>query len=393
MPDQIPFRAHLPFILYLTAIFYLNFLSRIVLSPLMPTVECDLRIGHGQAGSLFFFITVGYFSGLLGSGLVSSRFTHRWTIIFSSVALGGSLLVVSLSHSLLWIRSGLIMLGLSASLYFPSGMATLTDVVNSRHWGKAIAVHELGPILAFITAPLLAEGLMIWFSWRAVLAGLGLAAVIAAGVFTRFGRGGTFFGVPPSPKNLRLPLTNPSFWIMVALFSIGMGASQGVYAMLPLYLVAEEGLERTFANTLVSFSRVAPLGAIYLAGWTTDRLGLRRIMGGAFLATGIATILLGSLHGRWILPPLFLQPVLITCSFPAALTALSKIEPSRVANVVISLAIAISYIPAAGGIPAGIGFLGEHGFFGLGFVLVGLLLFGCIILLKYLKFHQNGSLA
>ena len=389
MRDEPSFRTYVPFLIYLSSIFYLSFLARIFLSPLLPTIESDLNIGHGEAGSLFFFISVGYFPGLLGSGVASSRLTHRWTIILSSVALGGSFLAVSLAHSLLWIRSGLIMIGLSAGLYFPSAMANLTDVVGSKHWGKAIAVHELAPILGFITAPLLAEGLMIWFSWRGVVAVLGLLAFVAGGVFTFFGRGGTSLGEPPSPKNLRLFITNPSFWIMVVFFSMGRAASMGVYTMLPLYLVAGEGLQRTLANTLVASSRVAGLGGIFIAGWLTDRLGPRRAMGGVFLACGMATMLLGSLHGSWIIPPLFLQPVLASCFFPAGLAALSKIGPPHITNVVVSLTLAISYLVAIGGIPAGIGFLMEHGLFSLGFILMGLLLMGSIILLKHLKFHQE----
>jgi NNP family nitrate/nitrite transporter-like MFS transporter len=177
---------------------------------------------------------------------------------------------------------------------------------------------------------------------------------------------------------------------MVVFFGMGRAASMGVYSMLPLYLVAGEGLERTLANTLVGFSRVAGLGVIFLAGWVTDRLGPQRTMGGVLLACGMATMLLGSFHGGWIIPPLFLQPVLASCFFPAGLTALSKIAPPQVTNVAVSLTLAISYLVAIGGIPAGIGFLMEHGLFSLGFILVGLLLMGSIILLKYLKFHQES---
>ena len=157
------------------------------------------------------------------------------------------------------------MLGLSAGLYLPSGIATLTDMVSSKHWGKAIAVHELAPILSFITAPFLAEGIMIWFSWRGVLAVLGGAAVVLGGAFTYFGRGGAFFGEIPSPKNLRVLLTIPSFWIMMVFFSMGIGASLGVYTMLPLYLVAEEGVKRAWANTLVGLSRIAAIGVVFIA--------------------------------------------------------------------------------------------------------------------------------
>jgi NNP family nitrate/nitrite transporter-like MFS transporter len=390
MTNEVSFRAYVPFLLYLTAIFYLNFLSRIILSPLMPTIESDLNIGHTEAGSLFFCISLGFFSGLLGSGFVSSRLTHRWTIVLSAVTVGGSLLGVSLSYTLWWIRLGLIMLGLSAGLYLPSGIATLTDMVSSKHWGKAIAVHELAPILSFITAPFLAEGIMIWFSWRGVLAVLGGAAVVLGGAFTYFGRGGAFFGEIPSPKNIRVLLTIPSFWIMMVFFSMGIGASLGVYTMLPLYLVAEEGVKRAWANTLVGLSRIAAIGVVFIAGWATDRIGPRRALGGAFLATGMTTIFLGLFHGVRILPALFLQPVLSSSFFPAGFAALSKIGPAQIRNVAVALVIPMAYVIAAGVIPAGIGILGDHGYFSLGFILVGILVMGTPILLRYLKFHRDG---
>ncbi len=142
---MVPFRFHVPSLLYLSAIHFLNVLSRIVLAPLMPAIEGDLNIGHGEAGSLFLFISLGYSAGLLGSGFLSSRFTHRRTITFSSITVGGSLLAVSLSDTLWGIQSGLILLGLSAGLYFPSGIATLTAMVSSKDWGKALGVHQVAP--------------------------------------------------------------------------------------------------------------------------------------------------------------------------------------------------------------------------------------------------------
>ena len=197
---MVSFRTHVPLLLYLTGIFFLTFLARIVLTPLLPAIEGDLNIGHGKAGSLFLNISLGFFTGVLGSGLVSSHLTHRWTIILSSVAVEVSLLAVSLSHTLCWIRLGLIMVGLSTGLYLPSGIATLTDIVNPKDWGKAIAVHELAPILSFITALLLAEGLMIWFSWWGVVSVVGGAAIVAGGIFTCLGRGGAFFWRDPKSK-------------------------------------------------------------------------------------------------------------------------------------------------------------------------------------------------
>ena len=68
-------RPQLGPIIFLTAIFFLNFLARIVLAPLMPVIEADLGLDHAEAGSLFLLISAGYFVSLLGSGFLSSRVT------------------------------------------------------------------------------------------------------------------------------------------------------------------------------------------------------------------------------------------------------------------------------------------------------------------------------
>ena len=387
VPD---FRSHIPPLLCVTLIFFLNFLSRVFLAPLLPTIERDLNIGHGEAGSLFLFLSLGYFPSLLGSGFVSSRFTHRRTIILSSVAVGLSLFAISLSYTLWAIRFGLILLGLSAGLYLPSGIAAITDMVSPKSLGKAIAVHELAPNVGLLGAPLIAEGLMIWFSWRGAMAVLGGAALCAGVVFVRFGTGGEFSGETPNTRTLPVLLKLPSLWIMMAFFGMGIGGTIGTFAMLPLYLVAEQGFERGWANTLVALSRIPGPGVAFLGGWATDRFGPRKALAGVFLTTGMATVLLGMVHGVWIIPFLFLQPPLAVCFFPAGFAALSKIGPPKVRNVVVSLTIAVAFFVGGGGIPAGIGMMAEEGFFSVGIMLVGALLIGSIILIRYLTFDEKG---
>jgi NNP family nitrate/nitrite transporter-like MFS transporter len=387
---MVTFRSHIPSLLFLAGIFFLNFLARIILAPLLPTIEGDLHIGHGGAGALFLFISLGYCAGLLGSGYVSYCLTHRRTIIISSMAIGLALLAISLCHTIAGIRWGLILMGFAAGLYLPSGIATVTSiVVSSRDWGKAIAIHELAPNLCVISAPLVAEGLLLWFPWRGVIALVGVAAMLAGAAFIRLGKGGRFSGEAPSPQTLRILFAQPSFWIMMVLFSLAIGASLGVYTMLPLYLVAEQGFGRSSANELVAFSRIAGPVVVFAAGWTADNVGPKRALGGILLATGMATALLGMVRGPWIVPVLFLQPMLALCFFPAGFAALARISHPQVRNVVVSLNIAIAFLIGGGAIPAVIGLMGQEGSFALGFVLVGVLLVGGVIILRYLRFHEE----
>lgn len=382
-------RSQMGPLLFLVGIFFLNFLARIILSPLMPTVEKDLKIGHDEAGSLFLLISLGYCVGLLASGFVSSRLSHRKTIFLSSIAVGFGLMIVSISHNLWAIRSGLIFLGMVAGFYLPSGIATVTELARPEHWGKAIAIHELAPNLGFLIAPLLAEALLGLFSWRGVLSLTGIGSIIAGAIFIFCGKGGAFPGEAPDLKTLRSILVEPSFWIMIALFSLGIGASFGVYSMIPLYLVSEKGMERTWANTLLGLSRIPTLVIVLLSGWVTDRLGTRQTLKAVFLANGLTTMILGVVSGSWIVILLFIQPMIATCFFPAGFAALSRMGSPRIKNVAISFTASLGILLGGGAIPAGIGLIGELGSFSLGFILLGALLFAGVILVQCLKFANE----
>jgi NNP family nitrate/nitrite transporter-like MFS transporter len=369
----------------------LNFLSRIVFAPLMPVIEEDLKLGHNDAGFFFLLISIGYSAGLLGSGFVSSYFTNRKTIILSLLAVGGTLLATSLSQNLSWIYLSLLFLGMAAGFYLPSGIATLAALVDSRDWGKALGVHELAPILGFIAAPILAEVLQVWFSWRVILALLGGCSVLIGITFGCLCKDGEFPGEAPSLGILRLFLAQPTFWIIIVLLGFGIGANQGVYNMLPLYLISKFAMNRGSANTLLALSRISGLAMALVAGWATDRLGPTRALKVIFLVIGIFTILLGMVQGPWIVVLIFLQPVLVVCFWPAGFATLSWISPPGVRNAAVSLTVPAAYLLGAGAIPAGIGLLGEAGYFAQGIALVGVFLVVSVMLLQYLGFpdHQK----
>jgi NNP family nitrate/nitrite transporter-like MFS transporter len=334
-------------------------------------------------------ITLGYLPSLLGSGFVASRFKHRGTIILSAVCVGIALVGISSSTSLWGIRLGLLMLGLVGGLYLPSGIATVTSLVGSSQWGKALAIHELAPNLGFVAAPLVSEALLRWLSWRGILAFLGVCSAVMGLAFGYFGRGGEFPGEAPSFLSIRTLLAKPAFWIMLVLFALGITASLGVYTMLPLYLVTDRGMERYWANTLVGFSRISGLGMAFLAGWAADRLGSRRVIAWVLLVTGLATVLLGTVPGYWLVIIVFLQPMLAVCFFPAGFAALSQIAEDRSRNVAVSLTIPFAFLLGGGVIPTVIGIMGDAGSFALGMSLVGGFIFMGFLLTFFLKLPND----
>ena len=379
------FRSQLIPLFLIASIFLLNFTSRIVLAPLLPTIENNLRLSHGDAGSLFLFLSIGYFISLLGSGHISSRISHKKTIAVSAIAVGTALIAVSFSKSLFAVRCCVFLLGISAGTYLPSGITAVTSLVNPKDWGKAVAIHELAPNLSFILTPLLVEILLHWFLWRHILLLIGTGSVVMGIIFARLGKGGNFLGKAPNFSAIKTIIKTPDFWILIFLFSLAITSTLGIYNMLPLYLVAEHGVNQEWANTLVGISRISTLGMAFLAGLATDRLGPKTIMLCVFFVTGILTFLLGIASTHWVIIVVFLQPIFAVCFYPAGFSALSSISTSENRNVAVSLTIPIAFVLGGGVVPAFIGIMADLGYFPWGISLSGILIITGFFLSFFLK--------
>lgn len=370
-PRPGPAPPWLPQVFLLTLIFFSNFLSRILLSPFLPAIEADLGMSHGEAGGLFLCISIGYFPALVGSGVLAARLFHRHVIALSALGLGLVLMLTAWADTPQRLRSGLVFLGFFAGFYLPSAIATLTHLVSVRHWGKAIAVHELAPNLAFAVAPMLAEAILLDLSWRQGLFRSGLVILLIGIAYSFFGRGGRFHGTPPQLTVLRCLLRNPAFWLTVGLFSLAISSTLGVYTMLPLFLIDAHGMPREAANTLIAASRVLPVLATLAGGWATDRFGAVKTIRWVLLITGGITALMGIGTGAWIPLLVALQPIVAVCFFPAGFRAIAGIGTNENRNLAVGLMVPLAFMAGGGFIPTLIGMMGDAGRFELGLKLLG----------------------
>jgi NNP family nitrate/nitrite transporter-like MFS transporter len=376
-------------ILFLAGILFFTFLSRVVFSPLLVQIEEELHLSHAKSGSLFLLISIGFAPVMLCSGFVSQRLTHRGTILLSSVTCGVAVLIIAFSRSLFTIQLGMIVLGMGSGLYFPSAMATMTRLVDPEHWGKAISLHEAGPTMGYVLAPIVAELGLAFTSWRGVLVIVGAGGLIMAATFAVFGQGGRFTGEPPRLDNVGRIFYQPSFWVIAVLMSLACGASVGVYAILPVYLISEQGLDQGLVNTVVGLSRISGLVAVFLAGWLADRFGAKRVMGAVYTATAVLTGLMGVGQKIILVTVVFLQPAVVSAFFPVALLGLANVGPPKTRNVAVSLMIPFVYLFGGGVVPAGMGVVGEYYGFALGFLLMGGLLLTSLCLLLFLQDRPN----
>jgi NNP family nitrate/nitrite transporter-like MFS transporter len=376
---------------FLVAQFFLNIVSRLSVGPLLPVIEGEFGFGHGSAGSLYFFIILGYCVGLFLSSHVACRLSHRATIALSGITLGTALLTVPYAPSLLWIRADLWLLGIGSGLYLPSGVAVLTENTRERAWGRALAIHELGPNLGYVCAPLLAEFLLGFFGWRGVLRAMGVPTVLVSGLFLLSGLGGSSRAQSPRGAMLARLVSDRTFWGVASLFSVSIGVGLGLYTMMPLFLINDAGMTRVSANLLTGLSRISALGSVFLAGALADRIGRSNTVRLSLGAAGACAVLLGVVRGPWITPSLLVLQAAFAASFyPAGFSLLSSVFPLPVRNVAVSMVLILASLFGAGGVPPFVGFLADHVSFSFAFGAAGVGTLASLCLLGLVPSRATG---
>jgi NNP family nitrate/nitrite transporter-like MFS transporter len=384
-PDTLS-REQLNPIVFLTGIFFFNMLSRLGMAPLLPDIKIDLALSHSQAGGLFFLISSGYCISLFGSIFLTPRFSHRHLIIASGLAVGISLLAAAASQGVVMLQAGMVCLGLAGGFYLPSGVASLTGLVSRHHWGKVLGVHQLAPNLAYIIAPLAVSLFAAWHhSWRMVLVVYGTASLILAITYAARGKGITDRTDPPGLKIFATLLHTPAIPIIAVLFILGMGLNQGVFVILPLYLVFERGIDPETTNIMLAVSRVVAFGMPLAGGWLADRFGPRPIILSALFLSALGTFFMGWLPGTWVWLALILQAGAGVCVFPLCFAIMAMVTTPQIRPVAVSVVVPLAHFLGSGLVPFGIGILAETGRFNIGFAVLGGITFLCLPLIRMLK--------
>ncbi len=287
--------------------------------------------------------------------------------------IGLSLALLSLSTNIAVARTAFFLVGLSAGPYLPSAIATISSLFAPHLRGRAFAVHELAPNLAFLTAPVYVALLLPHLSWQQLVR-LPIAFLLVAGIlYALWGRDVRIQTPKPDLNLYRMLLRHRDFQIMVILFSLGITSTLGIFSVLPTYLINVHGFTEHQANMLVGASRIPTLGAALAGGFFADFFGHRRAMGLVLFCSGTMTLLLT--QDRQLLHiAIWVQPILAVCFFPAGFALLSGIGPAETRGITVSLTIPLAFVIGGGIMPAIITRMADYGLFATAIGLTGILI-------------------
>jgi NNP family nitrate/nitrite transporter-like MFS transporter len=227
-----------------------------LISPVLPLIEDEFGISHGQAGLIFLFV---------------SLFLMRWAPGLSAVI------------------AFAFCIGLTTGAFLPSFVPLLTQTYGAAQWGRSLTLFESAAASGQFSAPIIAVVVLSAFSWRYVYL---VMAVVSAVVFLMYLRTSPT-EEPPTERSLgsiAAVIRNPSLMTLGGLWVLGSGAAAGLGFFLPVYLVKERGLDLTAANQVFAAGRAFGVVAVLCSGYLANRFTCRSLLGWVLALSGLGQI-------------------------------------------------------------------------------------------------------
>ena len=356
------------------SLWFVNYSSRSTFSPLLPLIEDSLLLSHGEAGGLFTALAAGSSLTLIMSGRLASWWGYKKTVFAGFIGTALVLFALQWANTYIGFYALFFFLGIASGSYIPSILPIITDTYEHKHWGKAIGFHDSAASLSIFSIPVIAAFSLRFLQWRdllLILAFLTLALSIP------------FWSVAHEPghNTPRVQTTRyfdllkkRSTWIVGTLWVFSTASCAGVYAIIPLYLVSERGIQLTLANTLFGMSRLGGVFVSILIGFLTDRYGHKRMLTYTVLITGLSTIALSMSNTLpLIVGALVVQATVSIAFFPVGMATLSKLTPLGDRSTVLGFTMAMGSAFGIGMTPFLLGVTADHFSFGLGILVLGIL--------------------
>jgi NNP family nitrate/nitrite transporter-like MFS transporter len=365
------------------SLWLLNFSSRLILSPVLPLIEDQLHLSHGQAGSLFSFLAVGYTITSVLAGLISLRTGYKRAILASYVIVTVALFSLQYATSYPSLALLMFFIGIGTGLYMPCVVPIITSTFDRQTWGKSIAIVDTGASVSIFLVPIFTVMALRLFYWRTLFLLLSGACAVALMLFWKFA---------PDPRPQKVEnaqlfqiLRRREFWIMFLVWIFAAASVFGLFAIIPLFLVKEKGMSLEMANTVFGVSRAGGICVSILGGYLADRYGAKRVLFFILLVTGISTIGIALAQNFPLLVAmLVIEASACTGFFPVGYATISRLTSLEERGMFVGIALAAGVIFGHGLAPALLGVTADVLNFQTGILILGCLTMLCCLSLRRL---------
>lgn len=371
---------------------FFSYSARSLFSPLLVTIEQELGLSHSISTQVFTYQAIGSMCSMFFSAYLLSRFTPKKLYVASLLGGGVFLCIASIMPSFRGLTYVLVFAGLFFGVYNPTYLAILSQIVNRRHWATSTAYVELGVIISFILTPLWITFFTQHWGWRASIAVVGFANMLAGFWYWIHGKGGIYPTPPVSLSHTLSLLKQSQIYIFALFYTAILIAEFSIYSISSVYLVSERGLTLEHANLLLSLSRMASIIMVPIGGYLADRYSPKRTLSILILLQIVSISMFSSDIYSLQVIGIFLQAGASSFGFPVVFALIPYSFANKDQSVIIALTSPIASVLGTGIVPLILGYMGTEYSFALGLHGISIFFALLTILIFYVRKFPQSSL-
>lgn len=280
---------------------------RVVVPVLLPQMKGEFALTNTTAGMLVSAMWIAYAVAQLPGGALGDRFGERRVLALSMVTSAVGVLITISTPFLGIFVLGVVLTGFGTGLFGTTRITVVTDIYPDRG-STVIGVGNAAGNLGNVVLPLVATGLLNWFTWRG---GLGVTipvfAVLTVGLWwvipdftsppadeTVLTKGGAIGAVVSS-------ITGRAVLVGTAGMVLWAFIYQGFVAFFPTYLITSKGLTQGTAAVIYGIFFFGGVVLQPIMGSIADRHGPPRVLIAISAVSAVSLVGLPFVFGRWAL--------------------------------------------------------------------------------------------
>lgn len=321
--------------------------------PLYLLMQRDLKLDSvDKATSFVTVLLIAYYLPSYALGVLADHMSRKKLLVFGLVLNALAFVGLAFAPNYGWAMACVIIAGIGGSSYHPAATAMIARSFP-RNTGRALGLVGAGSGLGFFLGPLYTgwraaamEPSLGAAAWRRPILEIGIAGVVAAGLFAWLAREET---VVAGHDKKEVPASRlfptPALWfffILACLFiSLRDFDANGVASLTSLFLQNTRGFDTRHAGFAVSALFVGSIIGNPLLSSLSDRRRKRWIT----LVLGLGSLLiifLPHVDLSWMYPYLFVYGFFFLAAFPTIEAALMQSVPDAVRGRVFGIYVMIT---------------------------------------------------
>jgi MFS transporter, FSR family, fosmidomycin resistance protein len=342
--------------LWLTGVLHaFTHMYQVALLPLYLRIQQDLKLGSVEQATLLVTIMgLAYFLPSYPQGVLADRLSRKKLLAVGLFINGLGFAGLAFAPNYAWALVCVVVAGLGGSFYHPAATALIAKLFPEAR-GRALGLAGIGASVGFFFGP-------IYAGWRAVSCGgwrppvleLGLAGVVAAGLFawladeerdTQADRDARAAHPPVYSAASHNLFPSPALWALFlatsVLFSLRDFAGSAMATSASLFLQNAHGFSPKITGLTLSGIFISSAVSNPLFGRLSDGGRIRWITFVLVMAAGLISLFPRVVVG-WIVPVLLAYGFFFMSSYPISEAALMEAVPDAVRGRVFGLFITLS---------------------------------------------------